>query len=313
MTFSGFAHELVRPEKKTFDLKSGSELRLILDFGDITISTWDKNQVYIEIKKWVEADNLKKAEKKIEELQVEFVHRNDFLEIRELKRTDKGYFSKILKKTGLKKSSSSRIDFLLKVPKHLDIFIDQNTGKIKIDTLHGNLNIEQKKGSLNLNYLSLDKVDLRLRKTQAKIQNLKGNTIPGANIAISAKEGNLIFQDNMIGKLVFDLDDSDCYLTRNRIVDCDIETKNGDVFLHPLDLNESNYKITSERGDMNLLITASPLCSIKLETGLGLMRSEHPWNIKKRGSGRYYEFKKSNPNRGKLEIITDLGDIYIEK
>ena len=64
---------------------------------------------------------------------------------------------------------------------------------------------------------------------------------------------------------------------------------------------------------MTLLISESPSCSITLETGLGMFKSSHSWNVKKRGSGYIYKFEKTNPANGKIELFTDFGDIYIEK
>ena len=44
-----------------------------------------------------------------------------------------------------------------------------------------------------------------------------------------------------------------------------------------------------------------------------MIESEHPWNIKKDGSGYEFHLEKTDPNNGKMEITTDFGDINIEK
>ena len=106
--------------------------------------------------------------------------------------------------------------------------------------------------------------------------------------------------------------ETNSYLVGDEISDCDFETDSGDLFIRPLNFKDDKFKSFSETGDVYLVVSNQFPCSLKLETGLGVIKSAHPWEIKKRGSGHYYKFDKSNSNKGKMEIITDFGDIFVE-
>ena len=171
---SSDAYELVKTEQKTFNLRSGSTLQMTVDIGNIKLIIWDEEKVFVQIRKWVDASSESQAEKKMQKLEVDFIEENNLLVISQLNRQDKSFFSNVLKKTGLKKKSSSRIDFVLKVPSRLTVIIDHTKGKIEIDSLLGTIEIKQDEGELFLNELSLDKLDLHLGSVQTKIQKLKG-------------------------------------------------------------------------------------------------------------------------------------------
>ncbi len=310
---TSFTQELVQTDEKTFDFKSGSTLLLTLDVGNVEISTWDQDKIHIRLRKWVDAGSRDKAQELMEKLQVEFIQQRDVFEIRQLKQGSGNPFSRLLKITGLKKSASSRIDFILRVPNRLKLQIIKNEGIVIVDSLTGSINLKQKTGELQLNSIFADKIDLDLDEVETKIVNLKGNISTKTNVAVSSNKGNLIFQDCRIGKLVARLKNSDCFLIGNSISNCDFESKTGDIFFRPVDYNQSFFNISTKKGDVFFLISESPLCQVFLETGLGMIKSEHPWDIIKSGSGFSVNLEKTDSNTGKIVIITDFGDIFIKK
>ena len=227
---ASYTHELVKTEEKTFDLISGSSLEITVSVGNIEISTWNLDKIFVRFRKWTDAGSQHKAQKLMEKLQVEFIQQKDVFEIRQLKQGSGNPFSNLLKKAGLQKSSSSRIDFILRVPRRLKLKINLEAGKIIIDSLAGIFDLKQKKGELQLNSLMVDKIDLDLDDVHANIVNLKGEVSSKANVVVSIDKGNLIFQECLMGKMVVRLKDSNCFLAGNSITNCDIESKTGDVF-----------------------------------------------------------------------------------
>lgn len=304
------AYELVKTEHRTFSIPLEATLRIIVDVGNVEISGWGKNTVRVQMRKWVNANTRKKAEKKMANLEVEFVQKENSLEIRELNRQENNFLANVLRKTGLKKDSSHRIDFVLTVPSRLSFEIEHGRGKIFLKGIHGNLSVKQREGKFRLSSAALDKVDLRFGRVRARISHLTGDRSPNANVAVSTQKGEFILLDSAIAKFVARNKESDNYLVANRISNCDIESEEGDIFLRPIEEERSHYKVFSVRGDVYLLIGGDPRCSVSLETGLGLIKSVHPWRIRKRGSGYYYFSPDSSS--GSMSIITDLGDIMVE-
>ena len=131
-------------------------------------------------------------------------------------------------------------------------------------------------------------------------------------MTVSAKKGDFILRDSLVGKMIARMKETNSYLVGDEISDCDIETDTGDIFIRPLNFKDSKFKTFSEKGDVYLLVSERFPCSLKLETGLGVIKSTHPWEIKKRGSGYFYKIKKTGTNIGNMEIVTELGDIFVE-
>lgn len=311
--YASSAHEQVLNEEKTFALAPGDGLKIDIELGDIKIVTWEQNKIHVRMRKWVSAGSEKQAEKKMQNLQIEFVNSDHWLEIRQLNREGKNFLSNILKKTGIKKNPSSRIDLSLQVPREVALAIILANGAISISSLHGSLDIVQKEGELNLNSLFVDKIDLRLGNVCSRMKNLQGDSGPNVNMGVSADKGVLIIEKSSFGKLVARLQEAEGYFIGNRVSGFNVQSKTGDVFVRPVDFKNCRFKIESERGDIHFFLPEVLPCSISMETGLGRIRTPYSWTIRKRGSTHYFRSKKKNPARGKIDMVSDFGDIQIEK
>ncbi|HDL19388.1 MAG TPA: hypothetical protein ENH29_10060 [Bacteroidetes bacterium] len=312
-TYASSAHEQVSNKEKTFAFIPGDGLKIDIDLGDVKIVTWQQNKIHVRMRKWVSAGSEKQLVQKMQNLQVEFVSGNHRLEIRQLNRNAKNFLSSILKKTGLKRKPSSRIDLSLQVPRKVALVIILANGNISISALHGNLEIAQKEGELNLDSLYADKIDLRLGNVHSRIENLQGYSSSMVNMGISAGKGILIIEKSNIGKLVTRLKEAEGYFIGNRTSGFDVQSKTGDIFVRPVGFKNCQFRIESEHGDIHFFMPEALPCSISMETGLGRIRTPYSWVIRKRGSTHYFRLKKTNPAGGKIDIVTDFGDIQIEK
>ncbi len=306
-------YELVQTENKDFSLHSGASLSLIVISGNIEVHSWGKEEVHLSMRKWVVADSRQQAEAEMMDLKVEYSQKEDFLEIQQLNREENSYLANLLRKTGLKKEITARIDFALFVPTRIQLRINQYKGKTSVDSLTGNVSVNQKNGVLELNFLSADILDLMLGDVQANLHDLRGETGVAATMTATLNQGNFILQDSQLGKLMVRAEEADCYLVNNRITNSDLENKEGDIFLNPIALQDSRYQTKTEKGDIFLILSAEPACSLFLETNFGMIQTLYDWQIEKNASGCFFDHQSGNPHSGRMEVTTDFGDIYIQK
>ncbi len=143
---AGFSHaaEISKSLHKEFKVSGNSVFTLQNKYGKVDIQNWEKNELVIDVKIIIEHPSKEKAEKLLDYLNVEFSSSGN--EIKAITRID-DKFSKIRGSDwGDEKKFS--INYTVKMPKSLDInlynkygdtFIDELTGKAKVEIKYGNL------------------------------------------------------------------------------------------------------------------------------------------------------------------------------
>lgn len=71
-TEPSFKKELTREVHETFDVSPGVKLSVQNKYGDINITTWDKNQIQIDVLIKVKSSNTEKAQKFLNEISIDF-------------------------------------------------------------------------------------------------------------------------------------------------------------------------------------------------------------------------------------------------
>jgi hypothetical protein len=110
-------------------------------YGDVVIENWDKDQVVIDVKVTVDMSNREKAQRFLDQIDVQFSEGADVISAKTVI-DDKFNF------TGWGDSRKFRIDYNIKMPVGMDLTLSNKYGNTDIDELHGLMNLDIKYGNL---------------------------------------------------------------------------------------------------------------------------------------------------------------------
>jgi len=120
-------------------------------YGDITIETWDKDSVSVEIKYVVSEKNHEKLQKKLDEINFELTQSGHYVVISTIIGESKNMLISELikfKETIGVGESLVDIDMNIKIPDNLDLRIKNKFGNIYIDDYKGDITIDLSNGKL---------------------------------------------------------------------------------------------------------------------------------------------------------------------
>ena len=115
-------------QEKTFQINQGKTIKLDASSGNIEISTWDKNEVYVKI-----SGNNRAKEK------TEFIFHNDENKVEVTAKSKSSFFGW---NTGIK------LKFEIKVPKNFNPETHTSGGNIKLEGLTGNSDLKTSGGNI---------------------------------------------------------------------------------------------------------------------------------------------------------------------
>lgn len=127
---------------KTFDVNSDALLEVDNKYGDIEISTWDKDVIQIDVVIKVDHKNAEKAQKKLDEINVEFSASSDRVSA----------FTKVCDdcKTGASSGYNNlEIDYTIKMPLQAALDISNKFGNVVLPIVNGETRLRVSYGSLH--------------------------------------------------------------------------------------------------------------------------------------------------------------------
>lgn len=131
-------HEKSKSIKKSYKVNSNAKVAIDNKYGNINITTWDKNRVEIEVKVTVKGNDLDDVNDKLEEIDVNFYNSSNLVEAKTNIGSKKSYNWSWWKKS---KNLSFKINYTIKMPKSNSIDLDNNYGNIYLDKLNGKATI----------------------------------------------------------------------------------------------------------------------------------------------------------------------------
>jgi DUF4097 and DUF4098 domain-containing protein YvlB len=277
-------NDLKTLHEKTYPISPGKELRLEASVGDVMITGWDKEEVYIKIL------GNEKAEDKII---FDFSANEDMVEI-------------IAKKEGSVfnwfGSSGISLRFEIKVPNRFNNKAHTSGGDIKIAGIVGN------------NSLNTSGGDIWIKNTEG---HLKASTSGGdvnlnenkGDISVSTSGGD-IQANSFDGNLNASTSGGDIKLkgTNSRI---DAETSGGDIYLEYWGENKG-VDLSTSGGDIYIKIPADFNANVKLSSSGGDVSTDIGVNNVKKISSNKIE-GELNKGGSPLRATTSGGDIVVSK
>lgn len=143
---SVYADELTKEYHKEYTAGSKS-LNISNRYGDVIIESWDKDQIIIDVKVTVEMSNRDRAQKFLDQIDVQFNEATDAISAKTMI-DEKFNFS------GWGDSRKFSIDYHIKMPVGTDLALSNKYGNSEIDELHGLINLDIKYGNITAGKLT---------------------------------------------------------------------------------------------------------------------------------------------------------------
>lgn len=157
-------------------------------YGDISIETWDKDSVRVEIKYTVSEKNYERLNKKMDEINFELTQSGHYVVVNTIIGESKNMLlselTKFKETIGVGESLVD-IDMKIKIPDNLDLRIKNKFGNVYIDDYKGDINIDLSNGKLKAHELT-GYTNLKLNFGDAIIK-----TIDSGNLEIYYSDFNL--------------------------------------------------------------------------------------------------------------------------
>lgn len=159
---------------KEFEVDKGTIVDLGNKYGDVTIETWEKNLVQVEINYEVSEKNREKLRKKMSEINFELTQSGHYVVINTIIGDSKnmlvGELMKLKESIGVGESTVE-INMHVKLPDNLDLRIKNKFGNVYIDDYKGDLTLDLSNGKLKAHDLT-GYVSLKLNFGDAIIKSI---------------------------------------------------------------------------------------------------------------------------------------------
>jgi hypothetical protein len=281
-----YDHFKERSISKTYSA-SGNTLNIDNSFGNVTVTTWDRNEIKVDIH--IEASSTDKdlADKMFENIDV--TESKDGNEIKfktttsKNKNNNNNYNCKNCK-------SSMSINYTVQIPSGNTLKIENSFGAIKLPDYNGSVSLSSKFGSLTAG---------NLPKTEKLVVEFGKATLKNVNNATSTFKFSTVTIENLTGSNKINME----FCGSSRI--------NIDNDLTSLTLNESYSTV-------NLRPAANFSATYNIKTSFGSVTDRTNANIKRTDtpdkygpdSNRSYE-GKSGSGSSKIEVKSSFGRIII--
>jgi hypothetical protein len=148
LTFSLTAQEVTKEFHKEYKATSATTLEINNRYGDVSVESWDKDQVVIDVKITVELPDRSRAEKLLSYIDIQFAEGDNRITAKTVI-DDKFNFSGW--GSGSRKFS---IDYIIKMPVTAGLDLTNKYGNSEIDELRGPVNLDIKYGDISADKLT---------------------------------------------------------------------------------------------------------------------------------------------------------------
>ena len=281
-----YEHFKERSISKTYSA-SGNTLNIDNSFGNVTVTTWDRNEIKVDVHIEASSTDKELADKMFENIDV--TESKDGNEIKfktttsKNKDKDNSYNCKNCK-------STMSINYTVQIPSNNTLKIENSFGAIKLPDYNGSVSLSSKFGSLTAG---------NLPKTEKLVVEFGKATLKNVNNATSTFKFSTVTIENLTGSNKINME----FCGNSRI--------NIDNDLTSLTLNESYSTV-------NLRPASNFSGSYNIRTSFGSVTDRSNANIKRTDqpdkygpdSNRNYE-GKSGSGSSKIEVKSSFGRIII--
>lgn len=159
-------NEKYKNYSKSYPLDANDKIRLINQFGRISVTTWDKPMVKVDVAVKVQAENDNEAQKLL-----------DGVQINDSKNGDLVSFSTDIERSGIRwgrKKRKVEINYTVYMPSRNDLDVEDSYGSIDLPDLSGAVTIRSAYGSVSAEKLSNSSNQIEGSYGSLKIESLNG-------------------------------------------------------------------------------------------------------------------------------------------
>jgi hypothetical protein len=159
-----------RTINKSYDVKAQDKLSIENQFGNVAVSTWDKEQITVDIEIGVRASTDEKAGEIMKKIDVKDSREGN--DIRFKTKVDEIHNSNGNRGRGEGDQRAFYIDYVVHIPNNNQLDIDNSFGKTEVPDFRGGVALTSKFGSLNTGKLeNVDMIDVEFGKCYVTSMN----------------------------------------------------------------------------------------------------------------------------------------------
>ena len=261
-----FGEELTKESVKTVNFKSGGDVVIRADEGEVVVDTWSKPEVRIKMTKRAWARSKREAEKLIENLRVDinsFGHRI-IISVRELRHRNIT-FSDLFRASTWR--YGSQVDFEITVPENSNLKVSSDEGNIRIYGVSGKIKVDADEGDINISNITSEMLSIQADEGDVEITGIKESE--KGFIKIDVDEGDVNISDTETSELDVSCDEGRISFSDSKVKRFWFYTDEGDVYASFVPEVEGIYEIKTDEGDVSIIIpeTSEPYLYLKSEDG----------------------------------------------
>ena len=307
-----FAEEAKKVEKKTFNLKPGGLVTVIGDNGYVRVKSWGKEQVELTMTKWAWDRSERRAQRRLEEIEVDINQSGDRLTIQVLdteRQRHFNFFDLFDSDRWGHGWEETRVDFDLMVPREVDLDIENDEGEVEITGIKGDVSVEADEGEVNLRDVQFK--DLRITADEGEVtcEQVKGRE---GRLSINADEGRVRIEEAEVGDLQVECDEGDILLTRAGLESFRLTTDEGDIEADLDPTGRGRYQMDADEGDVFVTLPKDASLTLDLETENGHINSDFSLSVERQEEGESAHGRLGK-GEARLEIYTQEGEITLEE
>lgn len=149
-------HTDKRSVSRSFPASHETTVEIHNKYGKIQVATWDKDSVAIEVDMVLTESSSSKLKKLKQDIQIDFTGTNSYIIAKTVIESESGRLASELKSIGSTISGSNKrmeINYMVYLPAHMNVVLNNKFGDIYMDDLNGQVDIELSNGVLKANNL----------------------------------------------------------------------------------------------------------------------------------------------------------------
>jgi len=306
------AVEVSSTVEKTFQVKPGSQIVLLADEGDVVVSSWSKDEVFLKMTKRAWGRSQKEAERHLEMLEVQIQERRDCLVIKQLENEYHRQFNAFDIFEGKfwreRRWQDYIIDFELVVPKNMNLKLTADEGDIRVAGVTGELILELDEGDIEVENVISEQMDIQVDEGDIFCTECFDEK-KGVFMA-QTDEGNIYLENVKIDELDINTDEGDIDLQNIIAFKFWISSDEGDIEVQFSPVIEGNYRLQNEEGNIDISFLNEPNLYVRLRTDEGSIDTNFNLHSRYEDDAEMAE-GVIGKEQGALKAFTDEGDICL--
>jgi hypothetical protein len=189
----------IKNYSKSYPLDGNDRIKLSNQYGKITVNTWDRREVKVDIQIKAEARNDDDAQKLMDGVQISDSKNGDQVSFKtNISRDDDGFWS-LFNFGGRNKKQKLTINYVVYMPAKTDLNVEASYGSIELPDLDGKVKISTSYGSTSVQSLSNPSNEIEGSYGSLKVGSMNGGRLDFSYGSVDMEECNNLKADLSYG------------------------------------------------------------------------------------------------------------------